>query len=98
MEEGDPAGRHVVVVDDLVQSGGTLLACLSALRAAGAAALSVFVSHGVFPGESWRAFEDVGLHRFWLTDSCPASAAAVTGRGPFEVLSLAPLVLEAVSR
>lgn len=98
VEEGDPAGRHVVILDDLVQSGGTLLSCAAALRRAGAEAISVFVSHGVFPGESWRAFESAGIHRFWLTDSCPATAAAVSGREPFEVLSLAPLILEAVSR
>lgn len=27
LKEGDPAGRHVVIVDDLVQSGGTLIEC-----------------------------------------------------------------------
>lgn len=35
IKDGEPMGRHVVIVDDLVQSGGTLIECAKALRAAG---------------------------------------------------------------
>lgn len=36
LKEGEPKGRHVVIVDDLVQSGGTLLECHALLAAHGA--------------------------------------------------------------
>ena len=36
------------------QTGGTLIECAKALKAAGAAKVSCFVTHGVFPRESWR--------------------------------------------
>jgi hypothetical protein len=36
LKEGEPAGRHVVIVDDLVQSGGTLLECHALLASLGA--------------------------------------------------------------
>lgn len=36
IKEGDPRGRHVVIVDDLVQSGGTLIECHAVLAAMGA--------------------------------------------------------------
>lgn len=36
IKEGDPKGRHVVIVDDLVQSGGTLIECHAVLAKAGA--------------------------------------------------------------
>jgi len=49
-------GRHVVIVDDLVQSGGTLLRCAEALNALGPTAVSAYVSHGVFPSDSWKKF------------------------------------------
>jgi len=40
VKEGEPSGRHCVIVDDLVQSGGTLIESAKAVRAAGAAAVS----------------------------------------------------------
>mmetsp|Transcript_45284 Transcript_45284/g.117257 ORF Transcript_45284/g.117257 Transcript_45284/m.117257 type:complete len:331 (-) Transcript_45284:221-1213(-) len=91
--DGDPSGVHCVIVDDLVQSGGTLLKCAEALKARNAAKASCFVTHGVFPQESWKKFM-VGdlIHKFWLTDTIPTTASAVNGQGPFEVLSLAPLL------
>lgn len=88
LEEGDPRGRRVVIVDDLVQSGGTLLACKKALEAAGAAQVGAAATHAVFPGESWRRLAEAGFFRFWFTDSLPAQAEALDGMGPFEVLSL----------
>jgi phosphoribosylpyrophosphate synthetase len=56
LKEGAPAGRHVVIVDDLVQSGGTLVECARALQAAGAAQVSAYVTHGVFPNRAWERF------------------------------------------
>lgn len=104
LKEGAPRGRHVVIVDDLVQSGGTLLECAKLLQVTGAAAVSAFATHGVFPNGSYKRFlSDEGgngsaasggsstaaFRYFWITDSCPATAAAVAGVRPFEVLSLA---------
>ncbi len=96
VKEGDSKGKHCVIVDDLVQSGGTLAESAKAVLAAGAVKVSCFVTHAVFPRESWRKFVD-GAHagifaHFWVTDSVPHSAEAVAGKAPFEVLSLAPLV------
>jgi ribose-phosphate pyrophosphokinase len=87
IKEGEPKGRHVVIVDDLVMTGGTLLEAQKELLAQGAAKVSCSVTHAVFPAESWKRFLDVGMDRFWVSDSCPG-AARLQGRGPFEVLSL----------
>ncbi|CAI0461317.1 unnamed protein product [Linum tenue] len=56
IKEGNPAGCHVVIVDDLVQSGGTLIECQKVLAAHGAAKVSAYVTHGVFPKRSWERF------------------------------------------
>ncbi len=88
IREGDPAGRHVVIVDDLAMSGGTLLECRRALTSRRAAAVSAYVTHGVFPQAAWKPFLTAGFEHFWLTDSVPRSASALAGRPPFEVLSL----------
>lgn len=96
IKEGDPAGRHVVIVDDLVQSGGTLIECQKALAAHGAARISAYVTHGVFPKSSWERFQhdngegaERGFAYFWITDSCPLTVNAVKDKHPFEILSLA---------
>ncbi|WP_291318642.1 ribose-phosphate diphosphokinase [Desulfonatronospira sp.] len=89
IQEGEPRGRNVIIVDDLVMTGGTLLKCRQALKEAGAKSVSAYVTHGVFPRKSWKRFLDQGFERFWITDSCPETARQVEGTGPFEVLSLA---------
>ncbi|GBC62362.1 ribose-phosphate pyrophosphokinase 4 [Desulfonema ishimotonii] len=88
IREGNPSGRHVVIIDDLVMTGGTLLETRKVLEENGAAKVSAYVTHGVFPDESWKKFSDAGFFRFWITDSCPRTAEAVRGKSPFEVLSL----------
>ncbi|MFS7958900.1 putative ribose-phosphate diphosphokinase [Helianthus anomalus] len=96
IKEGDPKGRHVVIVDDLVQSGGTLIECQKMLAKHGAKKVSAYVTHGVFPKRSWERFKhdtggqpDNGLTFFWITDSCPLTVKEVKNKPPFEVLSLA---------
>ncbi|KAF8390477.1 hypothetical protein HHK36_025003 [Tetracentron sinense] len=96
LKEGDPRGRHVVIVDDLVQSGGTLIECQKVLAAHGASKISAYVTHGIFPNRSWERFQqdyggspENGLTYFWITDSCPLTVKEVKNKLPFEVLSLA---------
>jgi len=96
LKEGDPKGRHVVIVDDLVQSGGTLIECQKLLATMGAAKVSAYVTHGVFPNRSWERFKHdngegagSGFAHFWITDSCAQTVKQVMGKPPFEVLSLA---------
>lgn len=88
VKEGNPEDRHVVIVDDLIMSGGTLIECKNALLAKGAERISAFATHGVFPEKSWRRLENQGFHSVWITDSCPCQAGQVRNRTPFRVLSL----------
>ncbi|KAH3745137.1 phosphoribosyl pyrophosphate synthase isozyme 4 [Pelomyxa schiedti] len=102
--EGNPTGKHVLIVDDLVQTGGTLIECKDALFTHGATAVSASVAHCVFPNESWRKFLNpppTGVHgftKFYVTDSCASVAANLKGKDPFEVMTLAPLLLDAITR
>ncbi|GMI86780.1 phosphoribosyl diphosphate synthase 4 [Hibiscus trionum] len=104
LKEGNPADCHVVIVDDLVQSGGTLIECQKVLLAHGAAKVSAYVTHGVFPKSSWERFtgkeggrdSEKGFAYFWITDSCPNTVKAIENRAPFEVLSLAGSIADAL--
>ncbi|XP_010491780.1 PREDICTED: ribose-phosphate pyrophosphokinase 3, chloroplastic [Camelina sativa] len=103
IKEGDAEGRHVVIVDDLVQSGGTLIECQKVLAAHGAAKISAYVTHGIFPKSSWNRFKldtkgdpAEGLSYFWITDSCGLTVKEVMNKPPFEVLSLAGSIASAL--
>ena len=103
LKEGDPLGRHVVIVDDLVQSGSTLIECRKMLAMRGAARVSAYATHGVFENRSWVRFNydnklgpAHGFAYVWITDSCPKAVGEVSGVPPFEVLSLAAPILEAL--
>ncbi|AES96105.1 putative ribose-phosphate diphosphokinase [Medicago truncatula] len=96
IKEGEPKGRHIVIVDDLVQSGGTLIECQKVLAAHGASKISAYVTHGIFPNKSWERFghdnggnPETAFSYFWITDSCPLTVKEVMHKPPFEVLSLA---------
>lgn len=102
LKEGDPKGRHIVIVDDLVQSGGTLIECGKLLHSLGAAHVSAYVTHGVFPKDSFKRFEactgdgSFGWRKVWITDSCPQTTKAVRDREPFEILTLAEPIANAL--
>ncbi|KAH9616332.1 hypothetical protein KSS87_013519 [Heliosperma pusillum] len=102
VKEGNPAGYHVVIVDDLVQSGGTLIECQKVLKAHGAAKVSAYVTHAVFPKRSFERFthkndgSEEAFSYFWITDSCPHTVKAIQDKAPFEVLSLAGSISDAL--
>mmetsp|Transcript_17500 Transcript_17500/g.26035 ORF Transcript_17500/g.26035 Transcript_17500/m.26035 type:complete len:333 (-) Transcript_17500:125-1123(-) len=92
IQEGNPKGKRVVIVDDLVRSGGTLIECAKKLVGEGATEISAFVTHGEFPCDSWKKFLPdvcpVKFHRFYITDSCPTTVSKVKNTLPFHVISL----------
>lgn len=89
IKEGDPRGRHVLIVDDLIMSGKTLIQCRNVLMEQGAARVSAFAVHGVFPQNAWKNLENQGFDSIRITDSCPLQAETLRSRPGFEVISLA---------
>lgn len=93
IREGEILNRDVFIVDDLVQTGGTLMECKAALVKAGARSINIFVTHAIFPEKSWEKFMDAGIGVFYCTDSFPI-ASKINDQGPFKVLSLYPNILD----
>eukprot|EP01116_Phalansterium_solitarium_P018046 TRINITY_DN4627_c0_g1_i1.p1 TRINITY_DN4627_c0_g1~~TRINITY_DN4627_c0_g1_i1.p1 ORF type:complete len:338 (+),score=114.89 TRINITY_DN4627_c0_g1_i1:108-1121(+) len=90
-------GAHVFIVDDLVQTGGTLIECKNVLFDAGAAKVSAYVTHAVFPHESFNRFVEPQarpFNVFYTTDSCPEVARLIRDKPPFHVLPLAPSIAD----
>jgi phosphoribosylpyrophosphate synthetase len=98
IQDGNATNRHIVIVDDLVQTGGTLYETGKVLKEAGAASVSAFVSHAVFPKESWKRFNKGGdrsvFEKFWVTNSIPTVTNQLPQEdGVFEVLDLMELII-----
>ncbi len=84
-------GRRVIIYDDMIRTGGSLLKAAAAYRAAGATSIAAIATHGLFPGDSLTRLADAGLFTgVVVTDTHPRAVAA---RSSFvEVVSLAPLI------
>ena len=87
------AGKRVVIYDDMVRTGGSLVAAAQAYRDAGAVAIDAVATHGLFPGDSLEHIRASGLFgHIVTTDSHPR---AVLLAGDFlHVDSIAPLLAE----
>ncbi len=98
LTDGAVARRDVVIIDDLVRSGGTLVECAKALKAAGAYEITVFVPHACFPNGEYRRFVGDGdgaavIDKFLTTDSVAKTADALREHTEwFDVLSLASII------
>jgi len=98
IKDGEAKGRNVVIVDDMVQSGGTLTECGKVLKAAGANSVNAFVTHGVFPRDSYKRFLKGGdraiFDNFWVTNSNPTVVNKIPSDDTFEVLDITDLVIK----
>eukprot|EP01038_Epipyxis_sp_PR26KG_P005455 gene5455-7549_t len=99
IQDGEPVGKSIVIVDDLVQTGGTLYECAQALKSAGAKSVSCYVAHAVFPNDAWTQFcrntagSKAVFDHFWLTNSVPSVTSRLPTDDVFEVLDLLPQIL-----
>jgi ribose-phosphate pyrophosphokinase len=94
---GDPAGKTCILVDDIVDSGGTLVNAADALLEKGATDVSAYISHGVLSGGAVARITASHLKELVITDSIqPTEAVRVASN--IRVLSIASLIGEAIAR
>ncbi len=94
---GDVSGRDCILVDDIVDSGGTLCNAAEALLAKGALSVTAYITHGVLSGGAVARISASKLKELVITDSIEPTRA-VKDAPNIRVLSIAPLIGEAVSR
>ncbi len=94
---GDVAGRHCILVDDIVDSAGTLCNAATALIDAGAKAASAYCTHGVLSGGAVARVASSPIEELVLTDSIVATEAVRLSRN-IRQLTIAPLMAEAILR
>ncbi len=94
---GEVAGRHCILIDDMVDSAGTLCNAAVALQGAGALSIHAYASHGVLSGQALERVRAAPLASLVVTDTIPLSADAQATPN-IKVLSVAPLLAEAIYR
>ncbi len=94
---GDVKGRFCVLVDDIVDSAGTLCNAAGALMDAGAEGVVAYVTHGVLSGGAVARVEGSALRELVITDTILAPPP-VADAGRVRVLTIAPLLGEAIRR
>jgi ribose-phosphate pyrophosphokinase len=94
---GEVQGRDCILVDDLVDSGGTLCNAAEALLKAGARSASVYTTHGVLSGGAVARIASSPIETMTITDSILATEAVRLAHN-IRQISVAPLMAEAMRR
>jgi ribose-phosphate pyrophosphokinase len=94
---GDVAGRDTILLDDMVDTAGTLVKAAQALEAAGARKVFACCSHGVLSGEAIERINGSPIEKLYVTDTIPTQKKSENCT-KLQVESIAPLLGEAISR
>ncbi|GHH18925.1 ribose-phosphate pyrophosphokinase [Sphingomonas sp. AAP5] len=94
---GEVEGRFCILIDDIVDSGGTLCNAAAALKQAGAAGVAAYITHGVLSGGAVARVESSALEELVITDSL-GSHDIVASAKKIRHLTIAPLLAEAIRR
>ena len=95
---GDVAGRDVVVVDDMVDTGRTLAARVACLKASGAQRVLCFAAHGLFSRGALYRIEASEVEKVIVSDSLPRRKGEGDITRKVVRLSMAPVLAEAIVR
>jgi ribose-phosphate pyrophosphokinase len=94
---GDVTGKTAIIIDDMIDTAGTLVEAANAVAAHGAKRVIAAATHGVLSGPAIQRINDSKIEKVILTDTIPLSELA-RASPKIEQLSVAPLLAEAIYR
>ncbi len=94
---GEVKGKNCIIVDDIIDSGGTIINAVDALKKAGAIDVYVFITHAVLSGDSAKKIQKSKIKKLIITDTIDNSFK-IKNNNKIEVVSIAPLMAEAINR
>jgi ribose-phosphate pyrophosphokinase len=94
---GDVAGKTAVIVDDMIDTAGTLTQGVDSLLKNGAKKVFAIATHPVLSGPAISRLKESAIEKVFVTDTIPLSEAA-KNCGKIEVVSVAPVLAEAIKR
>ena len=93
---GEVKGRNVVIVDDMVDTAGTITKCADMLKEKGAVSVRAVCTHPVLSGKAYERIAASALEEFIVTDTIPLRSDVDTSK--FSVLSIAPIFAEVIEK
>lgn len=94
---GDVTDKTAIIVDDMIDTAGTLTQAVDSLIKNGAKRVFAVATHALFSGPAVGRLKESGVEKVLVTDTIPLSEEAVAS-GKMEVISMAPVVAEALLR
>lgn len=94
---GDVAGRDCILVDDMIDTGGTLCKAAEALKERGAKRVFAYATHPVFSGSALKNIANDALDEIVVTDTIPLSKE-INALGKVRALTLSGMLAEAIRR
>jgi ribose-phosphate pyrophosphokinase len=94
---GEVEGKHCIVMDDMVDTGGTLCQAANALKREGAASVRAYCTHAILSGRAVENFEDSKIDELVVTDTIPLRANAAASK-IIRQISVAGLLAETMRR
>jgi ribose-phosphate pyrophosphokinase len=94
---GDVTGKTAVIVDDMIDTAGTLTQAVDSLIKNGAKRVFAVATHAVLSGPAISRLKESPIEKVWVTDTIPLSEAGANC-GKIEVVSVAPVLAEAIKR
>lgn len=96
---GNVTGKTVIIIDDLVSTGGTLARAAAACKRAGANKVLAVATHGIFTGDPDKTLQEESLQQIIVTNTIPPFRLQHTQvKERVKVLNAAPLFAEAIKR
>ena len=94
---GDVKGKDVIIIDDMLDTGGTLVHAADFLKKEGAKSIRVAVTHGIFSGSAIEKISGSAIDEVIVTDSI-AHRKEITSNKKITITTVAPLLAEAIKR
>jgi len=94
---GDPSGRNCIIIDDIVDTAGTLCSAAAELKKSGAKSVTAYITHPVLSGAAIENINHSSLDEIVVTDTIAGSEATIACT-KIRVVSLATMLAQAIKR
>lgn len=91
---GDVKGKDAIIIDDIIDTGGTLIKSMHALKQAGMKRIFVFITHAVCSGDVYERINASDIEKLYITDSLKVMSERLGSK--IEVISVAPAIADAI--